>query len=113
MKSTALILMLYGLIVLFSGLYGFIVNDSVTSLVLGVIIGVSLLGNSFNTFQNNFTGIYLTIIISISLTIIFGIRLTQTLRILPVGLLFISSVVSLGFSIFALSYKKTRDIENS
>ena len=113
MKVTALVIMLYGLIVLFSGLYGFIFNESVTSLVLGVIIGVSLLGNSYNTYQNNFTGVYLTIIFSVILTIVFGIRLTQTLRILPVGLLFISSAISMGVSIYALSYRKENDLKNT
>jgi uncharacterized membrane protein (UPF0136 family) len=111
MKLTALIIMIYGLVILLSGIYGFLVNDSIISLVLGVVFGVTLLGNSYSTLHQNFTGIYITIIVSTVLTIVFGIRLTQTLRILPVGLMFITSVISLGFCVFALSYRKTNEPE--
>ncbi len=111
MKITALVTLLYGLIVLVSGLYAFIKYDSVWALLFGVIIGIILLGNAYGTFQQNFTGVYITILLSISLAIIFAVRLSRTLSILPVGLMFLSSVVTMGFSVYCLRLRKQKDIE--
>lgn len=93
-----------------SGFYGFFVNKSPWALIMGIIVGIILMGNAYATFHHNFTGVYITIIISIILTAVCGIRLTKTLSVLPVGLMFIASAVSLGFSVYSLSFKKS--VEN-
>jgi uncharacterized membrane protein (UPF0136 family) len=109
MKLTSLITVVYGLIIFFSGIYGFFMNNSPWALIFGVIVGVILMGNAYATYCNNFMGIYITIIVSIVLSVFGGIRLTRTLSVLPVGLIFVASVISLGFSVFALSYRKFID----
>ena len=106
MKLTAVIIMLYGLITLFFGIYWLIVDNNFLALVFGISIGVIMMGNAYTAYQNNYTGIYITIVLTLALSIVFALRFTKSVTILPGGMMFVSSIVTLAVSIYSLSYKK-------
>ncbi len=109
MKLTAIIIMCYGLITLFFGIYWLIADNNFLALVFGICIGVIMMGNAYTAFQKNYTGIYITIVLSLAISIVFAMRFTKSVTILPGGMMFVSSIVTLAFSIYSLSYKKNSE----
>jgi uncharacterized membrane protein (UPF0136 family) len=105
MKIAAIIIFMYGLITLLFGIYWLIVDNNFLALVFGVAVGIIMFGNAYTAYQNNYTGIYITIILSLALTIVFALRFTKSVTILPGGIMFLGSIITLGFCVFSLSYK--------
>ena len=57
--------------------------------------------------KNNFSGMYITLILSLTLSIVFALHLTKSLDLFPGGLMFVASLTSLGFSVNALRYRSS------
>ena len=112
MKTNSLITLLYGIIILFFGIYWSIVNDNTLSLIFGFSIGMILFINAFSIFfKNNITGVYATLLLSLALTVVFAVRLSSSVSLMPGGVMFLSSMITMGSSIYALALMKTKDAE--
>ena len=105
MKITLVIIIIYAIISFTCGIYVIIADKNFLSLIFYFAVGIVLLGNVIGIKKNNFSGIYITLIISLTLTIVFALHLTKTLSLFPGGLMFVSSLTTLGFSVNALRYR--------
>lgn len=106
MKFEAAIIFAYGIVTLFFGVYWFFADDNFLALIFGIAIFAVMSGNALSAYRNNYAGIYITIVLALVLTIVFALRFTKSVTILPGGIMFLSSIITLGFSVFSLSRKK-------
>lgn len=111
MKLESAIILQYGIITLFFGVYWFIADNNFLALVFGIAMFAVMAGNALSAYNNSYVGVYITILLSLVLTVVFALRFTKSVTILPGGIMFLSSIITLGFSIFSLSYKKIHNRE--
>lgn len=112
MRITGIVIISYAIITFITGLYIIISDKYLLSLLFYFAVGVVLLWNAYTVINNSISGIYITLILSIALSIVFGLHLTKTLTVFPGGMMFVSSIITMGFTIYALSYKKKNENNN-
>jgi len=78
MKTTAYISLIYGLIVILSGVMAFRFDDSLPSLFIEVFLGIFLLGNVFFMMIGKKFSFYVLFIISLLLAVFYGYNFSQS-----------------------------------
>ncbi|MGH2574400.1 MAG: TMEM14 family protein [Ignavibacteria bacterium] len=107
MRLTGTIILIYGIITLAGGIFGYVKAQSTASLIAGGIFGIILIADAFMIYKNNFIGIYAAIIISLILGIMFGLRFSKNPNLMPAGIMLVMSLIALGFAVYALSQKNS------
>lgn len=105
MKLTAIVILIYGVITLVGGIMGYVKAQSGMSLLTGGVSGLILIIAAYLIHSGNFAGIYISLLISLGLSIFFGIRFSQSWSLMPAGLMLFLSLIALGFSIYGLSFR--------
>lgn len=93
MQTKAIIVWVYGALVLVGGVMGWVKAKSKPSLISGIIFGVALIlfGHGIN--QGRAADVWVAIALAGLLAIIMGIRFAKTKKFMPAGLLAILSAV--------------------
>jgi uncharacterized membrane protein (UPF0136 family) len=97
MKTTAAVILLYGLVILIGGIMGHHEKGSLASLISGLVCGGLLLGTSWVIFNKKAWGEYAALLLVFLLDGFFTYRFITTHKFLPSGLL---SILSLGVLFF-------------
>ncbi|MES2344965.1 MAG: TMEM14 family protein [Chlamydiota bacterium] len=93
MKTTAAVILLYGLIILVGGILGHHEKGSMASLIAGLVCGSLLISSAWVTFKKKAWGEYAALVLIFLLDAFFTYRFVTTHKFLPTGLL---SILSLG-----------------
>ncbi|NGX27929.1 MAG: hypothetical protein K940chlam1_00101 [Candidatus Anoxychlamydiales bacterium] len=78
MKTTAYVSLIYGLIIILSGIMAFRFANSMASLFIEVLAGIIILANVFFMMQERKFSFYLLFVISFLLAIFYGYNFSQT-----------------------------------
>jgi uncharacterized membrane protein (UPF0136 family) len=105
MKTTGLLVFIYGLLILVGGLMGHYKAASCASLTCGLVFGCLLIGSSLAIFLNKNWGQWAALILALILDGFFTWRFSKTLSFMPAGLLSLLSLVMI--IILALRIRKT------
>lgn len=85
----------YGILVLFSGIIGYIQVKSKVSLISGTISGLLIIIAAYCQLQGQTWGLTLAAFITAFLVIFFAFRLAKTRKFMPAGLMIIFGVLTL------------------
>jgi uncharacterized membrane protein (UPF0136 family) len=94
MKLAAITTLIYALLVLGGGLFGYSQARSLPSLISGVVFGLILLLTGYFIWQGSVAAVYAAGAIAIFLALFFAYRFTATGNILPGGAMFAASFVA-------------------
>ncbi len=86
---------IYGILLLFGGIMGYVSAKSKPSLISGVFSGLLLLASGILQWQQTSTGLVLAQIVTLVLAVVFAIRLWKTRKFMPAGLMLVLSVAML------------------
>lgn len=75
MKTTGIVVLIYGALVLVGGMIGYTATGSVASAVAGTVFGLGLLASAVAILKGRPTGLYAAIGLSGLLALFFGYRL--------------------------------------
>lgn len=95
MKPQGIIVLVYSLLVITGGIFGFVHANSVPSLVASSIFGVLLLFSTVLIFKNKPAGLYIGLIVAFLLDAFFTYRFTATHQFMPSGLMSLLSLAVL------------------
>ncbi len=95
--------LIYGILLLFGGIFGYIKAKSKPSLISGVISGLLLLISGVLQWQQISMGLILAQVLTLVLAIVFAIRLWKTRKFMPAGLMLVLSVATLVILISTIS----------
>lgn len=98
-KTISSTVFIYGVLLLVLAAYGYYATQSQISLIVGLIFGGAITLSALAMFGQNKTGIYVAMILTLALTIVFSIRYSHTAKSLP-GIM---AVVSGGMLLFLLA----------
>ncbi|MDJ0600514.1 MAG: TMEM14 family protein [Crocosphaera sp.] len=87
--------LIYGILLLFGGIMGYVSAKSKPSLVSGVVSGLLLLISGVLQWQQIAAGLILAQIVTLILAIVFVIRVWKTRKFMPAGLMLLLSVAML------------------
>ena len=87
--------LIYGILLLVGGIFGYTKAKSKPSLISGVISGLLLLISGFLQWQQMSVGLILAQVLTFILAIVFAIRLWKTRKFMPAGLMLVLSVANL------------------
>lgn len=109
MKFNGVIVLLYGLIVLAGGLFGYLTANSLPSLIAGSIFGALLFGSGLGLFRTSIVAYFTALLSSFILTLFFAFRFYKTGAMTPSGMM-----AGLSFIIFLLllSTRGTRKVDS-
>lgn len=97
------LLLLYALLVIAGGIWGYVKVQSKASLISGLVSGAALLMAWVLTFQRYNIGMGLATGFAIALLIVFALRFRKTQKFIPAGLLAgLSGVMAVVFAIAGL-----------
>jgi uncharacterized membrane protein (UPF0136 family) len=105
MKVTATIVFVYGLIIAFGGIMGYVKGGSHVSLILGSLFGVALLICAYFISKKHLAAQYISLALTFALDGIFTYRFAKTLHFFPAGFLSLASLAVL--IILALKIRRT------
>ena len=95
MNLTIIAAIIYGLLALIGGIYGYLKAQSKASLISGIISGALLIFSAILQLQGQAWGLTLAIVVTGILVIVFGIRLVKTSKFMPAGLMVVLGIASL------------------
>ncbi|HEU64051.1 MAG: hypothetical protein KR126chlam4_00142 [Candidatus Anoxychlamydiales bacterium] len=78
MKTTAYISLIYGLIIILSGIMAFRFTDKLAPLVVEVFLGIVILANVFFMMMEKKPSFYVLLVLSFLLAIFYGYNFSQT-----------------------------------
>ncbi len=95
--------LIYGILLLLGGIFGYTKAKSKPSLISGVISGLLLLISGVLQWQQISVGLILAQILTLVLAIVFAIRLWKTRKFMPAGLMLMVSVATLVILVSTIS----------
>ncbi|MDJ0581361.1 TMEM14 family protein [Crocosphaera sp.] len=95
--------LIYGILLLVGGIFGYIKAKSKPSLISGFISGLLLLISGVLQWQQISVGLILAQILTLVLAIVFAIRLWKTRKFMPAGLMLMVSVATLVILVSTIS----------
>ncbi|MGK7882336.1 MAG: TMEM14 family protein [Crocosphaera sp.] len=95
--------LIYGILLLLGGIFGYTKAKSKPSLISGVISGLLLLISGVLQWQQISVGLILAQILTLVLAIVFAIRLWKTRKFMPAGLMLVVSVATLVILVSTIS----------
>jgi uncharacterized membrane protein (UPF0136 family) len=93
MQTAAMVVWIYGALVLVGGVMGWVKARSKPSLISGIVFGVALILFGYGISQGHAADVWVAIGLAGLLAIIMGIRFAKTKKFMPAGLLAILSAV--------------------
>ena len=87
----AIIVLVYGILVLVGGVMGWVKAKSRPSLISGIVFGVALIVLGYGINQGHASDVWVAIAMAGLLTVIMGVRVAKTMKFMPAGLLTIVS----------------------
>jgi len=105
MSVDKLILIIFGVLLIVGGFFGFIKAGSKISLMMGLVSGALIFLGIYLTASNPKIGYSIISSTSLILTIVFVMRFAATQKFMPSGMLILASVVALIVSISRLLQK--------
>lgn len=108
MKATAIIMCVYGLILLIGGWMGHATSGSMPSLISGVIFGVLILLCAWGIAAGKKIAQYAALILTFILDGFFTFRFAKTLKFFPAGFMSLLSLAML--IVIALKIRKTNKL---
>ncbi len=98
-------LLVYGILMMLGGIFGFVKAKSKASLISGVVSGVLLIVSYFVSSSNANNGLLMGLGITSLLAITFAIRLSKTKKFMPSGMLLILTIIEEVLLLFATFVK--------
>jgi uncharacterized membrane protein (UPF0136 family) len=95
MWTTAILVWVYGVLVLAGGVMGFVKARSKPSLISGVVFGVLLVADGFWMFYEPYKGMMLALGLPAMLAAMMGVRWAVTRKFMSAGLMFVLSLLAL------------------
>lgn len=93
MQTMAMIVWIYGALVLVGGVMGWVKAKSVPSLVSGIVFGAALIFVGYGIKLGHRNDVTIAMVIAGLLAVIMGIRFAKSKKFMPAGLVAILSVV--------------------
>ena len=94
MQNTAILVWIYGLLILGGGVMGYAVARSKASLISGIGFGLLLLVSGFGVWKGAAGSLLAATVIAVLLVVIFAVRYIKTRKFMPAGMLAILSLVA-------------------
>ena len=107
MKTTGIVVLIYGALVLVGGMIGYTATGSVASAVAGTVFGLGLLASAVAILKGKPTGLYAAIGLSGLLALFFGYRFAQRGVFMPGGMMALLSLAALIMLLLALRRRAT------
>lgn len=107
MNLTGSVILIYGIIALAGGIFGYVSKGSAPSLIAGGISGIILIISAVIIFRRNFTGVYIALVAAIVLAVYFGLSFSKEMKLMPAGMMLVLSLVAIGFTVYALSQRNS------
>lgn len=101
MTASAIAAIAYGLLALVGGAIGYAQARSRASLISGTISGVLLILGGLWQRQGSI-GLWLSLIVTIALMIVFGSRWAKTRKFMPAGLMLVAGAIALAVMLSAV-----------
>ncbi|ADI38429.1 putative membrane protein [Waddlia chondrophila 2032/99] len=96
MKFTGILVIIYSLLVLSGGLIGYLMADSLPSLISGVAFGAALFTCGMGILRANVTALLISVALSGVLAVFFAYRYWLSMKLMPAGMMaIISSLIFL------------------
>lgn len=89
----AILMMIYGVLLLIGGLMGYLKAQSSASLIMGGIFAIMSFVCAVAIYKEKIWGIYLSFAISLFLAFFFGYRFYSSLKWMPAGMMLIVSAL--------------------
>jgi uncharacterized membrane protein (UPF0136 family) len=102
MGTTAIEILVYGVIMILGGIMGYVKVGSKASLLSGVGMGLALLASSYGVWHEKREALIASVVIAALLVALFAMRLVKTKRFMPAGVLAILSLAAVIIFGFAL-----------
>lgn len=97
MKSQAIVVFIYGLLLLIGGIIGHLKANSIASLAAGTIFAAMAIFSSIMIYKNNRWALTGAMAISLFLGVFFLYRFYLSYRFMPAGFMVIISLLVLGY----------------
>ena len=94
MRGPSIVILLYGLLVLGSGVIGYTTTESMASLIAGGVFGLGLLASGVGVLRGKDMGFLMAPILTVLLTTFFGYRFVVSGEFMPSGLMSVLGVVA-------------------
>jgi len=104
MGTTAIEVLVYGLVMIVGGIVGYVKVGSKASLLSGVGMGLALLASGYGVSRGSRDSLIVAVVIAALLVALFAIRLAKTKRFMPAGALAILSLAAV--IVFGLALKR-------
>ena len=101
MSTPGIVILVYGLLVLGSGIIGYTTTGSLTSAIAGGVFGLAFLATSVGVLRSKHIGFLMAPILTLLLTMFFGYRFAASGEIIPSGLMAALGLIA-TFLYFAL-----------
>ena len=95
MEATKIYFIIFGLLTIAGGIFGYVKAGSMASVIAGSITGVLLLVAAFLLPQHRAVGLATALVVSLLLAGQFIPKLLQTGRVMPAGMMSILSVIGI------------------
>jgi|688.fasta_scaffold10622_7 uncharacterized membrane protein (UPF0136 family) len=105
MKTSAILVMIYGILLLLGGMVGFLKAGSTASLIAGSITALIALSAGIFLLKNQIAGLWIALGISLILAFFFGYRFYASQKMMPAGLM---ALISLGILLLLLFFGRTK-----
>lgn len=93
METTALVVLIYGALVLAGGVMGYVKAKSLPSLISGLAFGLALLVCGLGMLQGARASAGAAVGLAVALLAVMGIRFAKTKKFMPAGLIALLSVI--------------------
>lgn len=93
MKTSSMIILAYGALIMLGGIIGFTVAHSLMSIIMAAIFALLLWGSAFSLYKGKVFGHYTALILASILTLFFSYRYYQTLSFMPSGMMILTSFI--------------------
>ena len=106
MKIASIVILIYGIISLAGGIYGYAAKQSAVSLAAGGASGIIMIVCGFAVLRRVYPALYVAIIVALILAVHFGLSFSRAPKLMPAGLMLVMSLLTIGFSVYALSQRE-------
>ena len=94
MQTSALIVIVYGLLVLAGGVMGYVKAKSLPSLISGILFGVLLLISGVGIQEGAKLSFAIALALTVVLMLIMGLRFVKSKKFMPAGLITLLSAIT-------------------
>ncbi len=93
MRFTGIVTMIYSSLVLLGGLVGYLIADSLPSLIAGSVFGAILFASGMGILRNSIVAFFSALTASALLSAFFCYRYWETAKMMPAGTMAILSII--------------------